>query len=64
LLAAPPRISDFRHNYASVRWKSSLGFCVGGAFDLRMLAQVEKWMAIIREINRERPDRHRVDYVI
>jgi hypothetical protein len=35
-----------------------------GASDLRMLAQVEKWMAIIREINRERPDRHRVDYVI
>jgi hypothetical protein len=24
-----------------------------GAFDLRMLAQVEKWMAMIREINRE-----------
>jgi hypothetical protein len=22
----------FRHNYASVRWKSLLGFCVGGAF--------------------------------
>jgi hypothetical protein len=22
-------------------------------FDLRMLAQVEKWMAMIREINRE-----------
>jgi hypothetical protein len=35
-----------------------------GASDLRMLAQVEKWMVIIREINRERPDRHRVDYVI
>jgi len=32
--------------------------------DLRMLAQVEKWMAIIREINREQPDRHRVDYAI
>jgi hypothetical protein len=26
-----------------------------GASDLRMLAQVEKWMAMIREINRERP---------
>ena len=25
----------------------------GGASDLRMLAQVEKWMAMIREINRE-----------
>jgi hypothetical protein len=24
-----------------------------GASDLRMLAQVEKWMATIREINRE-----------
>ena len=24
-----------------------------GAADLRMLAQVEKWMAMIREINRE-----------
>jgi len=24
-----------------------------GAPDLRMLAQVEKWMAMIREINRE-----------
>jgi hypothetical protein len=24
-----------------------------GASDLRMLAQVEKWMAMIREINRE-----------
>jgi hypothetical protein len=35
-----------------------------GASDLRMLALVEKWMAIIREINRERPDGHRVDYVI
>ena len=35
-----------------------------GACDLPMLAQVEKWMAIICEINRERPDRHRVDYVI
>jgi hypothetical protein len=23
---------QFRHNYASVRWKSLLGFCVGGAF--------------------------------
>ena len=34
------------------------------ASDLRMLAQVEKWMAIIREINREQPDRHRVDYAI
>ena len=22
----------FRHNYASVRWKSLLGFCVDGAF--------------------------------
>jgi hypothetical protein len=22
----------FRHNYASVRWKSLLDFCVGGAF--------------------------------
>src|SRR5215472_7456274 len=30
-----------------------------GASDLRMLAQVEKWMAIIREINREHRDRHR-----
>jgi len=35
-----------------------------GASDLRMLAQVEKWMAIIREINREQPRRHRVDYAI
>jgi hypothetical protein len=26
-----------------------------GASDLRMLAQVEKWMAMIREINREQP---------
>ena len=34
------------------------------ASDLRMLAKVEKWMVIIREINREQPDRHRVDYVI
>jgi hypothetical protein len=25
----------------------------GGASDLRMLAQVEKWMAMIRDINRE-----------
>jgi hypothetical protein len=25
-----------------------------GAADLRMLAEVEKWMAAIREINRER----------
>jgi hypothetical protein len=31
---------------------------------LRMLAKVEKWMVIIREINREWPDRHRVDCVI
>jgi hypothetical protein len=35
-----------------------------GASDLRMLAQVEKWMAIIREINRGQPDRHRADYAI
>ena len=28
-----------------------------GASDRRMLAQVEKWMAIIREINCEQPDR-------
>ena len=34
------------------------------ASDLRMLAQVEKWMAIIHEINREQPDRHRVDYAV
>ena len=36
------------------------------ASDLRMLAQVEKWMAIIRQISREQPDhrRHRVDYAI
>ena len=34
------------------------------ASDLRMLAQVEKWMAIIREISREQPERHRVDYAI
>jgi hypothetical protein len=27
-----------------------------GASDLRMLAEVEKWMATIREINREQPD--------
>jgi hypothetical protein len=27
----------------------------GGAGDLRMLAQVEKWMAMIREISREQP---------
>ena len=26
-----------------------------GVSDLRMLAQVEKWMAMIREIDRERP---------
>jgi hypothetical protein len=26
-----------------------------GPADLRMLAQVEKWMAMIREINREQP---------
>jgi hypothetical protein len=26
---------------------------LAGASDLRMLAQVEKWMAMIREINRE-----------
>jgi hypothetical protein len=25
----------------------------GGAVDTRMLAQVEKWMAVIREIKRE-----------
>jgi len=25
--------------------------------------KVEKWMPIIREINREQPDRHHVDYV-
>ena len=37
-----------------------------GASDLRVLAQVEKWMAIIREINRDQPDRrrHPVDYAI
>jgi len=29
-----------------------------------MLAQIEKWMAIIREISREQPERHRVDYAI
>jgi len=29
-----------------------------------MLAKVEKWIVIFREINREQPDRHRVDYVI
>jgi hypothetical protein len=34
------------------------------ASDLRMLAKVEKWMVIIRKINREQPDRPRVDYVI
>ena len=34
------------------------------ASDLRMLAQIEKWMAIIREISREQPERHRVDYAI
>jgi len=34
------------------------------ASDLRMLAQVEKWMAIIREISREQQERHRVDYAI
>jgi hypothetical protein len=34
------------------------------ASDLRMLAKVEKWIVIFREINREQPDRHRVDYVI
>jgi len=27
-----------------------------GASDRRMLAQVEKWMAIIREINRKQPN--------
>ena len=26
-----------------------------GVSDLRMLAQVEKWIAMIREINREQP---------
>jgi hypothetical protein len=26
-----------------------------GAADLQMLAQVEKWMAMIRELNREQP---------
>jgi hypothetical protein len=26
-----------------------------GSSDLRMIAQVEKWMATIREINREQP---------
>ena len=37
-----------------------------GASYLRVLAKVEKWMAIIREINRERSDRrrHPVDYAI
>ena len=34
------------------------------ASDLRMLAQVEKWMAIIRKISREQPERHRVDCAI
>jgi hypothetical protein len=34
------------------------------ASNLRMLAKVEKWMVIIREINREWPDRHRVDCAI
>jgi len=34
------------------------------ASDLRMLVQVEKWMAMIREISREQPDRHRVDYAV
>jgi hypothetical protein len=33
--------------------KSALGSMRNGASDLRMLAQVEKWMATIREINRE-----------
>ena len=28
-----------------------------GTADLRMLTQVEKWMAMIREINREQPAR-------
>jgi hypothetical protein len=42
----------------SVVWSAATSNSVHkGAADLRMLAQVEKWMAIIREINR-------VDYVI
>ena len=30
-----------------------------GTADLRMLAEVEKWMAMIREINREQPTSRR-----
>ena len=33
--------------------KFALGSTRNGASDLRMLAQVEKWMATIREIHRE-----------
>jgi hypothetical protein len=34
---------QFRHNYASVRWKSLLGFCVGGAFaDIALIANAMK----------------------
>jgi hypothetical protein len=32
---------------------SAHNFAHAGASDLRMLAQVEKWMAMIRDINRE-----------
>jgi hypothetical protein len=32
---------------------SAHNFAPAGASDLRMLAQVEKWMAMIRDINRE-----------
>jgi hypothetical protein len=32
---------------------SAHNFVPAGASDLRMLAQVEKWMAMIRDINRE-----------
>ena len=48
----------------SIVWSAVSNSAHKSASDLRMLAKVEKWMVIIREINRERPDRHRVDAVI
>jgi hypothetical protein len=37
----------------SVKFAPASSSIRNGASDLRMLAQVEKWMATIREINRE-----------
>jgi cytochrome c1 len=48
-IAGAAAVSDSAHKAAS---------------DPRMLAQVEKWIAIIREISREQADRHRVDCAI